>query len=109
MKPKLTLTFDAGLGERFSMCIDLEEHVASKMERVLPPSSFPGVETFESVVEKMLAKKFRKDKFIAECHRLGSLLAERMEDAEGWNDESRIEPAKKELKNAIDKRSAFNR
>lgn len=98
MKPKLTLTFDAGLGESFSMCVDLDRHVADKMQRISPPSDMmPGVHTFEDVVEKLQAKEFRKDKFLFECQRLGALLAERMEDAEGWNDVSRIDPAKKEL------------
>lgn len=98
MKPKLTLTFDAGFGEKYSMCIGIEEYISNEMRSCPPPSSFPGAETFDSVVHKIKAREFRKDKFIGESTRLGALLAERMEDAEGWNDSSRIESAKEQLR-----------
>jgi len=54
------------------------------------------------VVEIMKLREFRKDFFINECVRIGTLLAERMEDAEGWHDVSRIEPAKRELAGVTD-------
>jgi len=45
----------------------------------------------------MKAREFRKDLFIHAAEHLGALLAERMEDAEGWHDASRIEPARRQL------------
>jgi len=48
-------------------------------------------------VKILKRREFRKQLFINEATRLGALLAERMEDAEGWHDVSRIEPAKRQL------------
>lgn len=100
MKPKLTMTFDAGFGQRFSMCIDIEEHIANSMARIEPPCPIPGAMQFDACVEVLKRKQFRKDLFVREAQRMATLLAERMEDAEGWHDASRIEPAKKALKGA---------
>lgn len=106
MKPKLTLTFDPGEGEAIvRMCIDLDQHTARQFQCIKPPikHSVPwltgacALDSFDDVVETMKRREFRKDFFIHECRRIGALLAERMEDAEGWHDTSRIEPAKREL------------
>ncbi len=105
MKPTLTLIFDADFGEKYTMRVDLNKHTAEKIKKVNPPidhsvpwlSSAANLNTFEEVVEIIQTREFRKDLFISECQRLGTLLAERMEDAEGWHDASRIEPAKKAL------------
>lgn len=56
-----------------------------------------GFGTFETTVDLMRRKQFRKDNFKAAATLLGAALAERMEDAEGWHDTSRVEPARKEL------------
>ena len=106
MKPKLTLTFDPGEGESVvRMCIDLDRHTARQFQSIKPPiqhtvpwlAGAAALDSFEDVVEIMKLREFRKDFFIRECRRIGALLAERMEDAEGWHDVSRIEPAKREL------------
>ncbi len=106
MKPKLTLTFDPGEGESVvRMCIDLDRHTARQFQCIKPPiqhtvtwlSGAAALDSFEDVVEIMKIREFRKDFFIRECRRIGTLLAERMEDAEGWHDSSRVEPAKREL------------
>jgi len=97
--------FDAGWDQQFSMCIDLDEHTAREFADIKPPiqhgvpwlKETTALESFEQVVEIIKRREFRKDLFIRECQRLGALLAERMEDAEGWHDASRIEPAKKSL------------
>lgn len=57
-----------------------------------------GFGSFESTVELIRRKEFRKKLFVETAERLGTLLAERMEDAEGWHDASRIEPARAELR-----------
>jgi len=106
MKPKLTLTFDPGEGAPIvRMCLDLDRHTACQFESIKPPilhtvpwvTGSVALQSFDEVVEIMKVREFRKDFFIRECRRIGALLAERMEDAEGWHDASRIEPAKREL------------
>lgn len=101
MKPTLTLTFDPGYGrQKLSMCLPLGEDIAAEIERLQPPRkaavAFLGM-SLDDVVSVLRRKEFRKDLFLGEATRLGALLAERMEDAEGWHDASRIEPAKREL------------
>src|SRR6267378_4825067 len=56
-----------------------------------------GFGSFESAVQMMRVKEFRKTLFLEVAQQLGGRLAERMEDAEGWHDASRIEPARAEL------------
>jgi len=93
MEPKLILTFDSGR-ERYTAQINLGQEIASDMDRIVRSS----VNNFSGAVEAIRSKTFRKQLFIRECQRIGEHLAELMEDAEGWHDESRIEPAKKSLK-----------
>ncbi len=98
MKPTLTLTFDTGYIEKYTMCIDIDEHTARRFTRIKPLDNYlPGSISMETAVDILKTRVFRKDFFVHECYRLGNLLAERMEDAEGWHDTSRIELAKKEL------------
>src|SRR5687768_11468745 len=96
-KPTLTLSFDPDNGSPpLRICLPLEEHIASDIERIEPPSRSPVAflsNSIDAVVHVLRSKVFRKDMFISEARRLGALLAERMEDAEGWHDESRVEPA----------------
>lgn len=98
MKPKLILTFDAGLGEKYSICMDIEKDIAEDIKEVVPLAERPTIISFTEAVHILRTRKFRKDVFVRLCTNLGARLAERMEDAEGWHDESRIEPAKKELR-----------
>ncbi len=79
------------------MCIDLDEVMAREFSHVPLPTPVELGGTFDECVTVMKQREFRKDFFIRECRRIGTLLAERMEDAEGWHDVSRIEPAKREL------------
>lgn len=95
MSPQLQLTFDSGR-DQFTMAIELSDHVAMDC-MMAPPSPIPMAGSFDQTVKLLRKKQFRKDLFIKECERLGLLLAERMEDAEGWHDDSRIEPARREL------------
>ncbi len=57
-----------------------------------------GVGDFNNAVRLMRMREFRKDLFIRTSAQLGTQLAERMEDAEGWHDADRIEPAREALK-----------
>jgi hypothetical protein len=56
-----------------------------------------GVSNMDQTVRMMRTREFRKALFIQAAERLGTLLAERMEDAEGWHDTGRIEPARRQL------------
>ena len=103
MNPQLILTFDSGqFGDQFTMVINLSEEVAMDcMTPAVERPLFPTRGGFDQMVKLLRKKQFRKDLFIRECKRLGTLLAERMEDAEGWHDESRVEPAKKQLRQCV--------
>ena len=52
-----------------------------------------GFATLSSTVEMMKVREMRKDVFQRVAERLARMMAERMEDAEGWHDVSRVEPA----------------
>ena len=91
------------------MRIDLDDYTARQFNHIEPPiqhsvpwlSGATALQNFEQVVEIIKCREFRKDVFMRECQRLGALLAERMEDAEGWHDASRIEPAKRSLTDRV--------
>ena len=56
-----------------------------------------GFGSFDATVTILKQREFRKLALIEAATRLGRLMAERLEDAEGWHDTSRIEPARKSL------------
>ena len=105
MSGTLTMKFSPGFGEEdLIMCVDLDDETAKKVANIPKPMKhgsplpwMPGevaLDSFEEVVEMIRRREYRKDLFIGEAKRLG----ERMEDAEGWHDESRVEAAKKQLR-----------
>ena len=98
MKYSLRLTFESGRGESYTMAIQLSEDVASDIERISPLSDVPSLHTFEEAADVIRRREFRSELFQRECRRLGALLAERMQDAEGWHDLSRVENAQRQLK-----------
>jgi hypothetical protein len=53
--------------------------------------------TLDQVVELIRTKEMRRDILFETAHRLASQLADRLEDAEGWHDASRIDPARRAL------------
>lgn len=90
----LSLTFISPTGERFTYAMGVDAFDAYKIQNVSPPSSVDlefGLMSMEQVVERMRVREFRKDQFNAACQRLGILLAERMEDKEGWHGVDRQE------------------
>lgn len=97
MSGELVLTFHAPNGQDFSMAVKLDDETAHNFQRVTSLGDMGPWTEFSVAVEVLRTKHLRKETFIAEAKRLGTLLAERMEDAEGWHDHSRIEPAKAQL------------
>lgn len=99
LQGSLTIRFQSPYGKTYSMSVPISHDVATDIERIKPPGELgpPGVVSFDDVVEVIKTREFRKDLFVREATRLGYLLAERMQDAEGWHDYSRIEPAKRQL------------
>ncbi len=84
-------------GERYTMRRTLDPGTAREVSHIKPPSTVPGLTRFEDAVTILKRREYRKDLFISAARQIGALLAERMEDAEGWHDASRQEPAKAEL------------
>jgi hypothetical protein len=87
---------DATYGEEpLSMAIGIDDAVRISV-RVVDEIKF-GLVDFDATIELIRARQFRKRLFIETATLLGEQLAERMEDAEGWHDASRIGPARKQL------------
>jgi hypothetical protein len=96
---RLEMAMIGPFGERYIMAVSLDDYTAQEIHRVDPPSSAPFIgATFDEAVKILKRREFRKDLFQEEARRLSALLAERMEDAEGWHDIGRQEPAKKALR-----------
>jgi hypothetical protein len=99
----LTLSFDPDNGSPpLRMALPISEFTASDIERLKPLGKTALAvmldgRNFEQAVEVLRTKQYRKDLFIDAATSLGRLLAERMEDAEVWHDESRVEPARRQL------------
>jgi hypothetical protein len=53
--------------------------------------------SMDQVVEVMKVKEFRRRLFREITSRLAAQMADRLEDAEGWHDPERIDPARDQL------------
>lgn len=97
---QLTLR-DNRSSESLHMAIGVDEavRICPRVVDDMRLSSYLGVSAISSteVVRTLQTKQLRKRLFKREAERLGALLAERMEDAEGWHDSDRIEPAREQL------------
>lgn len=92
---QLTLRDNYSIDRPLAMAVGLDQEVRiSSRELGLAKC---GLSMGDSVIDMLRTKVMRKDLFVMAAERLGALLAERMEDAEGWHDQSRVEPARKEL------------
>lgn len=96
----LTMMLTGPTGERVAYTVPMDDYVGKQVFKCSPPdrvlASF-GLVSMESTIEILKNRQYRKDLFVEQARRLGALLAERMEDAEGWHDQSRVEPAKRQL------------
>lgn len=92
---EITLRDNHSYEPSLRMAIDLDQEV--RIEPRAVDEMKAGFGSFDGTVRLMKVREFRKNLFIRAAERLGALLAERMEDAEGWHDASRIEPARRQL------------
>lgn len=91
----LQLTFKNDQGMSYHMALDIGHDIARTLQRIEPPPPAElGLATFSDVVTILKRQQFRKDLFVREATRLGHLLAERMEDKEGWHGMEREERLK---------------
>jgi len=78
-------------GKETSLCINMER----RFSHAPPPDDTPyGGETFDSCIAKMKKREYRKDEILDACHRLGSLLQDRLCDKEGWHGQERADRLK---------------
>lgn len=99
-KPRFTLTLT--LHDRFGDQQPLAMAVPLDDELRIAPRAVEEMKmglsgSMDATISLMRRRDFRKRTFIATAERLGHAMAERMEDAEGWHDTSRVEPARKAL------------
>lgn len=88
------------------MCVNLQDDVLRPL-RISPRTvseakagllfAGAGVSPMEAVGELLKGREFRKGLFVQQVERLAQTMVERMEDAEGWHDVERIEPARAQL------------
>lgn len=84
----LKMTFEGPYGNTIHQyCLDISPCVARDFERISVP--VPELTSFETVVDVLKTRVLRKDMFMDASKRLGGLLAEAMEDKEGWHGASR--------------------
>ncbi len=97
MEPQwnLELSLVGPYGERSTIAVALTPETAQSIQKVEPPSplAFAGtnVSPFDECIKILKRREFRKNLFTDAAKRLGTLLAERMEDKEGWHGVSRQE------------------
>lgn len=95
----LTLT-NKHTGEDYRYCLNLPDEVAQDAWEIPPPDhSIPFLcDSMTTAVKRIKRRVFRKELFTREATRLGVLLAEYMEDKEGWHGEQRKETIRKQRK-----------
>ena len=89
----LEMTFRGPYGEKYTVAMPVDSHVAVERFHVKKPLGFglmldTGVVlagAFEQVVYAMKRREYRKTAFIDAAAKMGQILAERMEDKEGWH------------------------
>ena len=98
-KATLTLTLDLGMGRIYTISEPMDSLCRSGrgLDDIEPIGPLDGA-TMNTAIEVMRDRNYRRDTFMSECRRMGGLLADTMEDAEGWHDPRRVEPAKRRLR-----------
>ncbi len=86
---KLEMSMVGPFGERYDVAIELDRFTAGEFMRLKPP--VPGLVNFDDAVDILKTREFRKQLFTKTATRLGTSLAERMEDKEGCQGVDRAE------------------
>jgi len=78
-------------GEKSSVvCFPADEAFAEyDLKLNCPPVSPLDPNAFETTIQRMKYRVIRKDKLADLCVRMGRLMAERIEDEEGWHGDDR--------------------
>lgn len=101
---KLRMILEDPYGKTWQVAMPIDAFDArDRYVHLTPPSDDPlgamlSGHTFESVIEVIRKKEYRKDDFEAMARQLARVLGERMEDEEGWHGISRQEHYEQERK-----------
>lgn len=102
-KPRFTIELrirDNQMGEadyRHAIGCDDAMRISQRVvEDIKAPAPF-GMTSFDQTIEVMKKREFRRDLLLEAARVLAGQMANRLEDAEGWHDESRKEPAQAAL------------
>ena len=104
-RPRFTLILTLQDGDRYeppiswAIGIDQAVRISSRAVDEMKMGSSLGVSTIgmDEVVTLMRTKELRRKIFKEIALQLAGQMADRMEDAEGWHDPDRIEPAREQL------------
>lgn len=104
-EPRFTLMMSIQDGRReqepVRMAIGVDEamRISSRLVDDIKAGPALGVALVDAntVVRAMKERKLRRDVLVSLAKQLANQMADRLEDAEGWHDESRIEPAREAL------------
>lgn len=98
---QLTLRDNYGHEQPLAMAIDVDQalRISARAVDELKMGADLGVCTISSqeAVQMMRTKQIRRSVFRDAAVQLAGQMADRMEDAEGWHDAERIEPARQQL------------
>jgi hypothetical protein len=92
---QITLRDNHGFEQPLAMAIDVD-HALRISSRAVDEMKL-GVVDMAAAVTLMKSKEFRRRVFRGAALQLAEQLADRMEDAEGWHDPERIQPAREQL------------
>ena len=102
-KPRFTIEMrihdNYGFEEPYSHAIGCDDAMRISQRTVDEIKAPAGLSmmSFDQTVEVMKTREFRRDLLIAAAKQLAGQMADRMQDAEGWHDERRKDPAQKAL------------
>lgn len=103
-QPKFTIQMtirDNQTGESYHHAVGCDEalRIGTRAVEDLKAGSFLGAALMpmDAAVTLMKTREMRRDLLFHAAKMLAGQMADRMQDAEGWHDTSRIEPARKAL------------
>lgn len=98
---ELSLRDNRGFDQPIRMAIDVDNELRVSTRAVsdlkMAADFRMSIVDGTAAVEIMRIKELRRDLFVQLAERLVAQMVDRMEDAEGWHDASRVTPARKQL------------